>query len=57
MADQTIRVGVAGLTGVARHWTALHTLPNVRLAAVADIREDALEKFGARYGVDTFTSV
>lgn len=57
MREPTIRVGIAGLTGVGRHWPALQTIPNVRLVAVADIRKDALAEFGARYGVATYTSV
>lgn len=52
----TLRVGIAGFGGAARQvLPAFKQVPGVELAAVADIRYDALDAFRAR-GIKTFDS-
>ena len=56
--EPTLRVGLAGLGSVSR--TILHniqTIENVRLTAVADIRQEPLDRAEAQYGVETYDSV
>jgi phthalate 4,5-cis-dihydrodiol dehydrogenase len=53
-----LRLGMAGL-GVAstQILTPLSSLPYIKIAAAADTRADALEKFRAAYGGEVFNSV
>ncbi len=56
--EPVLKVGVAGIGSVSR--TILHnigTIDDVKLTAVADLRQEALDKVGAEYGVATFRSV
>jgi len=56
--EPELKVGLAGLGSVSR--TILHniqTIPNVKLTAVADIRQEPLDRAREQYGVDTYTSV
>lgn len=53
-----LKVGLAGVGSVSR--TILHNIqkiPDVKLTAVADIREEPLQQVRDEYGVDTFSSV
>lgn len=56
--EPELKVGLAGLGSVSR--TILHniqTIPNVKLTAVADVRQEPLDRAREQYGVDTYTSV
>ena len=56
--EPVLKVGLAGVGSVSR--TILHNIekmPNVKLTAVADVREEPLEQVRAEYGAETFTSV
>ena len=56
--EPELKVGLAGLGSVSR--TALDsidTIPNVKLMAVADIRQEPLDAAREQYGVETYTSV
>ena len=56
--EPTLRVGLAGLGSVSR--TILYniqTIENVQLTAVADVRQEPLERARAQYGVETYDSV
>ena len=56
--EPELKVGLAGLGSVSR--TILHnieTIPNVKLTAVADLRQEPLDRAREQYGVDTYTSV
>ena len=53
-----LKVGLAGVGSVSR--TILHNIqkiPDVKLTAVADVREEPLQRVRDEYGVDTFSSV
>jgi len=56
--EPLLRIGLAGLGSVSR--TILHniqTIPNVKLTAAADIREEPLDRVREQYGAQTYTSV
>ena len=56
--EPVLKVGVAGLGSVSRTVLPnIEKVPNVKLTAVADLREEPLEKAREQYGVETFTSV
>jgi phthalate 4,5-cis-dihydrodiol dehydrogenase len=53
-----LRVGLAGLGAAARIvLPGLEVLPQCKLVAVADVREDEVEQFTHRFGVQGFPSV
>ena len=56
--EPTLRVGLAGLGSVSR--TILYNIQNienVQLTAVADVRQEPLERARAQFGVETYDSV
>ena len=54
---QVLRMGIAGLGGAARQvLPSFKRVPGVELAAVCDVRDDALDEFRQK-GLKTFTSV
>jgi phthalate 4,5-cis-dihydrodiol dehydrogenase len=53
-----LKVGLAGLGSVSRRILPnFEAVPDVKLTAVADIRQEALDGAKERYGVETYTSV
>ncbi|MYK33989.1 MAG: hypothetical protein F4045_02450 [Chloroflexi bacterium] len=53
-----LRVGLAGLGSVSRTILgSVDTIENVKLTAVADIRQEPLDAAREKYGVETFDSV
>lgn len=55
---QEVRFGIAGLgVGARQVIYGFNIIEGAKLAAVADIREDELERWERRFGVKTFTSV
>src|SRR5437764_4854937 len=58
MAERVLRIGLAGIGSVSRQvLPEVEAAENVKLAAVADVREEALERCAERYGCETYTSV
>jgi len=56
--EPVLRVGLAGVGSVSRTiLPEIEAVPNVKLTAVADIRQEPLDRCRARYGVETYTSV
>ena len=56
--DSVLKVGLAGVGSVSRTILSnIETIPGVQLTGIADIRQEALDTVGKKYGVDTFTSV
>ena len=54
----TLNVGLAGLGSVSRTVLGnVNKVPNVKLTAVADVRQEPLDRVASEYGVETFTSV
>jgi phthalate 4,5-cis-dihydrodiol dehydrogenase len=54
----TLNVGLAGLGSVSRTVLGnVNKVPNVKLTAVADVRQEPLDRVAGDYGVETFTSV
>ncbi len=57
-ADKVLRVGLAGVGSVSRTiLPEIEAAPNVKLAAVADIRQEPLDRCRERYGAEGYTSV
>jgi phthalate 4,5-cis-dihydrodiol dehydrogenase len=53
-----LRIGLAGIGSVSRQvLPELETAENVKLTAVADVRQEALDFCSQRYGCETYTSV
>jgi phthalate 4,5-cis-dihydrodiol dehydrogenase len=53
-----LRVGIAGIGIAARQvLPGFATVPGAEFSAVADVREDELDRFREEYGVETFRSV
>ena len=56
--DSVLKVGLAGVGSVSRTILSnIETIPGVQLTGIADVRQEALDTVGKKYGVDTFTSV
>lgn len=56
--ERELRVGLAGVGSVARTiLPAIEAMPNVKLAAVADVRQEPLDRCRERYGAETYTRV
>ena len=56
--ESVLRIGLAGIGSVSRQvLPELETAANVKLTAVADIRQEALDRCRERYGCETYTSV
>ena len=58
MKEPVLRIGLAGIGSVSR--TVLPEIehaPNVKLQAVADVRQDALDTCREKYGCDTYLTV
>jgi phthalate 4,5-cis-dihydrodiol dehydrogenase len=58
MKEPVLRMGLAGIGSVSR--TVLPELehaPNVKLAAVADVRQEPLDRCREKYGCETYSSV
>jgi phthalate 4,5-cis-dihydrodiol dehydrogenase len=54
----TLKVGIAGLGSVSRTVLGnVNKVPDVKLTAVADLRQEPLARAASEYGVETFTSV
>ena len=54
----TLKVGLAGLGSVSRTVLSnVDKVPNVKLTAVADVRQEPLDRVVSDYDVETFTSV
>ena len=54
----TLNVGLAGLGSVSRTVLGnVDKVPNVKLTAVADVRQEPLDRVASDYDVETFTSV
>jgi phthalate 4,5-cis-dihydrodiol dehydrogenase len=57
-ADPVLRVGLAGVGSVSRTiLPEIEAAPNVKLAAVADVRQEPLDWCNERYGARGYTSV
>ncbi len=53
-----LQIGIVGCGGIAQvHARVLTSLPEVRLAACADIRPERAEKMGAQYGCRAYASM
>ena len=56
--DRPLRLGLAGMgVGASQLLPAMTTGPHVRLTAVGDLRQDALDRAAADYGVETHRSL
>src|SRR4051812_9828649 len=56
--ERPLRLGLAGMgVGASQLLPAMTTGAHVRLAAVGDLRQDALDRAAAEYGVETYRSV
>jgi phthalate 4,5-cis-dihydrodiol dehydrogenase len=56
--EKVLRIGLAGIGSVSRQvLPELETAANVKLTAVADIRQEALDNCRERYGCATYTTV
>ena len=56
--EPELKVGLAGLGSVSRMaLNSIDAVPNVKLTAVADIRQEPLDRAREQYGVETYTSV
>ena len=58
MKEPMLRVGLAGVGSVSRTiLPEIESVPNVKLAAVADVRQEPLDRCREKYGAEGFTSV
>ncbi|HEY3117127.1 MAG TPA: Gfo/Idh/MocA family oxidoreductase [Chloroflexota bacterium] len=58
MKEPVLRVGLAGVGSVSRTiLPEIESIPNVKLAAVADVRQEPLDRCREKYGAEGFTSV
>src|SRR5436190_13687687 len=58
MKEKVLKIGLAGLGSVSRQVLPnIAAAPNVQLVAVADTRQEPLDRCREKYGCETYTSV